>query len=212
MTTQGQAIDKALANVRVMPVVVIDDADHAIPLTDALLEGGIKAMEVTLRTPAAMDAVTAIAKQRPEMTVGTGTVLTPDDLGRSRDAGATFAVSPGLTDFLAKSAQLYFEECPLLPGTASASDVMAAMEHGFSRLKFFPAEAAGGIPMIKSIGGPLPQVKFCPTGGIKPATAPDYLALSNVFCCGGSWLTPAAMMKDGDWAGLTAIAKEAAAL
>ncbi|WOI52886.1 bifunctional 4-hydroxy-2-oxoglutarate aldolase/2-dehydro-3-deoxy-phosphogluconate aldolase [Parvularcula sp. LCG005] len=209
---QATAIDRVLAGVRVMPVVVIHDADHALPLADALLEGGIKAMEVTLRTDAAIDAVARIAKDRPEMTIGTGTIISPDDLARSMDAGAVFGVSPGLTDMLAKAAALHFDDCPLLPGTATASDVMRALEYGFERLKFFPAEAAGGVPMLKSLGGPLLAPKFCPTGGLTPENAGKYLSLSNVFCAGGSWLTPADKMKAGDWAGITAIAKDAAAL
>lgn len=209
---QATAIDAVLAPIRVMPVVVIDNPDHALPLADALAEGGIHAMEVTLRTPAGILATEAISKARPDMIVGTGTVLTPDDLARSRDAGARFAVSPGLTDMLARAARTCFDECPLLPGTATASDVMTAMEHGFERLKFFPAEAAGGIPMLKSLHGPLAGVAFCPTGGIKTSTAGDYLALANVFCVGGSWLTPKDKMEAGDWAGITDIAKAAAAI
>lgn len=209
-STQAIAIDRVLAPVRIMPVVVIEDAAHALPLADALLEGGIGAMELTLRTEAGLPATEIIAKARPEMIIGTGTVLTPEDMTRSANAGARFAVSPGLTPTLADAARPYFDSCPLLPGTATASDVMAAMEWGFERVKFFPAEAAGGIPMLKSLYGPLPQVRFCPTGGIKLSTAPDYLSLPNVFCVGGSWLTPSDKLRDGDWAGVTAIAKEAA--
>jgi 2-dehydro-3-deoxyphosphogluconate aldolase/(4S)-4-hydroxy-2-oxoglutarate aldolase len=211
MSQQAESIDRLLDGVRVMPVVTIEDAEHAVPLADALLEGGIRAIEVTLRTEAALAAVERIARTRPDMTVGTGTILTPDDLGRSEDAGAAFAVSPGLTPLLAKAASVCLDRLPLLPGTATASEVLIAMEYGFTRLKFFPAEAAGGRPMLKSIGAPIPQVRFCPTGGVTPETLADYLALPNVFCVGGSWLTPAAAMAEGRWDEITRLAKAAAA-
>ncbi|MEM9234783.1 MAG: bifunctional 4-hydroxy-2-oxoglutarate aldolase/2-dehydro-3-deoxy-phosphogluconate aldolase [Pseudomonadota bacterium] len=212
MSVQGDAIDRILHGVRVMPVVVIDSADDAVPLANALLEGGLNAIEVTLRTEAAIEAVAAIRSDVPDMIVGTGTVLTPADLARSAKAGAVFAVSPGLTRTLATAAQEMVSTLPLLPGTASASEVMHGLEAGFTRLKFFPAEAAGGLPLLKSLGSPLPQAKFCPTGGISVKTAPDYLAQSNVFCVGGSWLTPKNIVAEGNWAEITRLAKEASAL
>lgn len=212
MTNQAEIIDRLLAGVRVMPVVVIDNVAQAVPLADALLEGGIRAIEITLRTDAALDAAEAIATHRPEMIVGTGTVLVPGDLARSLAAGARFAVSPGLTEMLARAAELCVDRLPLLPGVATSSEVMLAMEFGFERLKFFPAEAAGGVAMLKALGGPLAKPKFCPTGGIRPVSAPDYLRLPNVFCIGGTWITPAAQMADGDWASIAALAKDAAQL
>lgn len=210
--TQAETIDRVLAGIRILPVVVVDSADQGLRLAEALLEGGIRGMEVTLRTPAGIEAVRAIAKQFPGVVIGTGTCTTPDDLARSRDAGAVFAVSPGLTPKLAEAAQAYSHDCPLLPGTASASEVMLALEAGFERLKFFPAENIGGIGAIKSIGGPLPQAKFCATGGIDQARAETYLATPNVFAVGGSWLTPKDKMAAGDWAAITELARGSAAL
>ncbi|MBB4657944.1 bifunctional 4-hydroxy-2-oxoglutarate aldolase/2-dehydro-3-deoxy-phosphogluconate aldolase [Parvularcula dongshanensis] len=205
--SQASRIDELLSGTRVMPVVVIERAEDALPLADALLEGGVTAIEMTLRTEAALPAAEAIAKARPDMVVGTGTVLTPGDLRRSEEAGARFAVSPGLTETLADEAAKRFESCPLLPGTATASEVMFAMERGFTRLKFFPAETSGGAPAVKALGGPLPQVRFCPTGGVSPDNAASYLKLPNVFCVGGSWLVP----KGGDWAEVTRLARESTA-
>lgn len=193
----------------VIPVLVIDDVAHAAPLAAALVAGGIRVLEVTLRTPAALDAIEAMSRIEGAV-VGAGTVLTPDDAKRSADAGANFLISPGLTDTLAKGAAE--TKLPFLPGIATPADLMRGLDHGLTRFKFFPAEAAGGIPMLKSLGGPFPQVRFCPTGGISVQTAPDYLALPNVACVGGSWLAPAAMLKSGDWAGITALAKAASAL
>ncbi len=210
MTSQAEAIDALLAGVRVMPVVVMGRASDALPLADALLEGGVRAVEITLRTEAALGAVETIARQRPEMIVGTGTVLTGTDLKRSQDVGARFAVSPGLTEALAEAAKPAFAVCPLLPGAATASEAMAAMDHGFTRLKFFPAETSGGAAAVKALSGPLPAARFCPTGGIAPETAAGYLALPNVFCVGGSWLTPKDAMAAGDWDAVTRAARAAA--
>ncbi|MCQ8185841.1 bifunctional 4-hydroxy-2-oxoglutarate aldolase/2-dehydro-3-deoxy-phosphogluconate aldolase [Parvularcula maris] len=212
MTSQAERIDELLTGIPVMPVVVIEDASLALPLADALMAGGIRAMEVTLRTDAALDTVAAIAKERPDMVIGTGTVLSERDLSRSVDAGAQFAVSPGLTTLLANAALQYMNGCPLLPGVATASEAMRAEEAGFERLKFFPAEQAGGAAYLKSIGGPLQRLKFCPTGGISVKTAPDYKKLDNVFTVGGSWLTPKDKMAAGDWAGIEALARQAAGL
>jgi 2-dehydro-3-deoxyphosphogluconate aldolase/(4S)-4-hydroxy-2-oxoglutarate aldolase len=210
--TQAERIDELLSGVPVMPVVVIEDEAHALPLADALAAGGIRAIEVTLRTEAALGAVKAIARERPDMVVGTGTVLSERDLGRSIDAGAQFAVSPGLTTLLAGAAAQVLGQCPLLPGVATASEAMRAEEAGFERLKFFPAEQAGGAGYLRSIGGPLQRLRFCPTGGITPKTAPDYKKLANVFTLGGSWITPKDKMAAGDWAGIEELARQAAQL
>ena len=207
--SQAERLDALLAGIRVMPVVVMEDASDALALADALLEGGVRAVEVTLRTDAALPAVETMARQRPDLVVGTGTVLNANDLRRSQDVGARFAVSPGLTRGLAEAALGTADHCPLLPGTATAGEVMAALDHGFTRLKFFPAETSGGAPAVRALGGPLPQARFCPTGGISPENADHYLSLPNVFCVGGSWITKAAAARD--WAAVTAAAKASAA-
>ena len=193
----------------VIPVLVVADAAKAGGLATALVAGGLLVLEVTLRTRAALDVIREMAKV-PGGHVGAGTVLTPDDVKRAKDAGASFAVSPGATERLVRACEE--AELPLLPGSATASEVMRAMEWGYSMLKFFPAEAAGGAKMLKSLGGPLPQVSFCPTGGVSPANARDYLSLSNVICVGGSWISPDAEVAAGDWAAIEARAREARAL
>lgn len=193
----------------VIPVLVVGDAARAEGLATALVAGGLPVLEVTLRTPAALAVIREMARV-PGGHVGAGTVLTPDDAKRAQDAGASFAVSPGLTETLARACQDI--GLPLLPGAVTASEVMRAMELGYSMLKFFPAEAAGGAKSLKSLAGPLPQVSFCPTGGITLANAPDYLALPNVVCAGGSWIAPDADVASGDWASIEARAREAAAL
>ena len=205
---QGERIDRLLSGARVMPVVVIEDEGCAVAMADALAEGGVRTLEITLRTPAALAAVERIARERPEIVVGTGTVLCERDLADSRAAGARFAVSPGLTPALAEAAGRH-ADCPLLPGTATASEVMAALEAGFTRLKFFPAETSGGAKAVAALAGPLPAARFCPTGGIKPDTAQRYLDLGNVFCVGGSWLTPKQALRDQDWPALTELARQA---
>lgn len=212
MTSQAERIDALLSSVPVMPVLVIEDEADALPLADALAAGGIHAVEITLRTPAALPAVKAIATERKDMVIGTGTVLTEKDLQASADAGAQFCVSPGLTRALGSAAQGFMESCPLLPGVATASEAMEAAEAGFERLKFFPAEPAGGAPYLAGLAGPLPHLKFCPTGSIIPEKAPAYKKLKNVFTVGGSWLTPKDLLKAKDWAGVEALAREAAAL
>ena len=194
----------------VMPVIVIDDAAQAVPLARALVAGGIRVLEVTLRTPAALQAIRAIAKEVPDAIVGAGTIINAHDLQQAREAGAQFGVSPGATPELLALGRA--GDWPYLPGVMTPSDLMAALAAGYNTLKFFPAAQAGGIPMLKALGGPFPQVTFCPTGGITPATAPDYLALPNVACVGGSWLTPAALLHARDWAGITKLAAQAAAL
>ena len=193
----------------VIPVLVVADAAKAGGLATALVAGGLPLLEVTLRTPAALDVIREMAKV-PGGHVGAGTVLTADDVKRAKDAGASFAVSPGATERLVRACE--DAELPLLPGSATASEVMRAMEWGYSMLKFFPAEAAGGAKMLKSLGGPLPQVSFCPTGGVSPANARDYLSLANVICVGGSWISPDAEVAAGDWAAIEARAREARAL
>ena len=193
----------------VIPVLVVADASRAEGLATALVAGGLPVLEVTLRTPAALDVIRAMSAV-PGGHVGAGTVLTADDAKRARDAGASFAVSPGLTETLARACEDI--GLPLLPGAVTASEVMRAMELGYSMLKFFPAEAAGGVKSLKSLGGPLPQVTFCPTGGITLQSAPDYLAQPNIICVGGSWIAPDADVAASDWTAIEARAREAAAL
>ncbi|HEX4813446.1 MAG TPA: bifunctional 4-hydroxy-2-oxoglutarate aldolase/2-dehydro-3-deoxy-phosphogluconate aldolase [Nonomuraea sp.] len=194
----------------VIPVVVIEDAETAVPLARALVAGGLPVIEVTLRTPAAREAIARIADEVPEATVGAGTIRTTDDIAASVSAGARFLVSPGTTLSLVEA--MDSSGVPYLPGAATVSEVMALAERGVKELKFFPAEAAGGVAYLKAIAGPLPDVRFCPTGGIRANTAPGYLALPNVGCVGGTWLTPAEALAAGDWARVEKLASEAAAL
>jgi len=189
---------------------VIEDAAHAVPMARALVAGGIAAIEVTLRTAAALDAIRAIATEVEGAVVGVGTVLTARDLDAARQAGARFAVSPGVSPRLLDAAE--DSALPLLPGAATASEVMALLERGYRHLKLFPAVPVGGVKLLAAWAGPLPQVRFCPTGGIGLGSALDFLALPNVLCVGGSWLTPASLMQAGDWAGIERLAREAAAL
>lgn len=193
----------------IVPVLVVDDAAHARPLAEALVAGGLPALEVTLRTPAALDVIRAMAEV-PGGVVGAGTLVTPDDVRAAKEAGAQFGVSPGATDALIAACEA--EGLPLLPGAATASEAMALLEKGYDMLKFFPAEASGGAPALKAIGAPLPQITFCPTGGVSPSNARDYLNLSNVICAGGSWVAPKQMVLDGDWEGIEALARDAAKL
>ena len=189
----------------VIPVIVIDRVEDALPLAEALLAGGVKVLEVTLRTAAALPAIEAIARHLPEALVGVGTVLNADDARRASEAGARFAVSPGYTSDVGNACKGL--GLPLLPGVATSGEIMAALADGFSFLKLFPAEAAGGIPLLKAWASPFGQVSFCPTGGISQATAPNYLALPNVRCVGGSWLTPADAMRQADWARITPLSR-----
>lgn len=193
----------------VVPVLVIDDVSKAAGLAKALVAGGLPALEVTLRTAGALEAIRAMAEVEGGV-VGAGTLLTPDDVKAAKAAGAKFGVSPGATPKLLEACAEY--ELPLLPGAATATEVMTLLELGYTVQKFFPAEASGGAPALKSIGGPIPQVRFCPTGGISLKNAKDYLGLPNVLCVGGSWVAPGAMVAAGDWAGITALAAEAAKL
>ena len=190
--------------VPVIPVLVVNDVAHATPLAETLVEFGLHVLEVTLRTPVALDVIHAMSKV-PGSLVGAGTVLTPEDVRAVKAAGAVFAVSPGATDDLLAAAKQ--EGLAILPGAVTASEVMRLIEKGFDTLKFFPAEAAGGRPMLKSLYGPLPGVSFCPTGGISEQSAVDYLALPNVLCVGGSWVTPKVMVETGDWEGIARLAK-----
>jgi 2-dehydro-3-deoxyphosphogluconate aldolase / (4S)-4-hydroxy-2-oxoglutarate aldolase len=199
-----------LSQVPVVPVVVVDDPAHAVPVARALVAGGLPVIELTLRTPVALDAIRAIASEVPEILVGAGTIVTPGQAKEALDAGAQFLVSPGSTPSLLGA--MADTGLPFLPGTATVSEVLAVLEAGYSELKFFPAEASGGAAFLKSVAAPVPAARFCPTGGITAATAPSYLALPNVGCVGGSWLTPADALASGDWGRVTELARAAAAL
>ncbi len=204
------AIKEIMNSAPVIPVMVINKLEHAVPLAHALVDGGLKVLEITLRTPVALEAIKIIKAEVPHAIVGAGTIINLETLNQAIDAGSEFLVSPGVTNSLINAA--INSKTPILPGVVSPSEVMRLMEKGITEMKFFPAEAAGGIPMLKSIGGPLPQVTFCPTGGINPANAIDYLALKNVACVGGSWMAPAALVEAEDWHEISCRAKAAAAL
>jgi 2-dehydro-3-deoxyphosphogluconate aldolase / (4S)-4-hydroxy-2-oxoglutarate aldolase len=199
-------IDKIMGLAPVIPVLVVDDVAHAIPLARALVAGGLPVLEVTLRTPAALDVIAAMATV-PGAVVGAGTVLSPQDLALAADAGARFIVSPGLSEPLGAAARA--SGLPFLPGVATASDIIRALDQGFNRLKFFPATANGGLPALKAMASVFGAVRFCPTGGITEASAPDWLAEPAVACVGGSWI---AKRGETDWAAITARAQAAAAL
>jgi 2-dehydro-3-deoxyphosphogluconate aldolase/(4S)-4-hydroxy-2-oxoglutarate aldolase len=203
-------IDEILRLAPVMPVITIEDAAKAVPLARALVAGGLRVIEVTLRTAGALEAIAAIAKEVPECVLGVGTVLSERDLHAAARAGATFAVSPGATPALLDAASP--GPLPLLPAIATASELMAAMERGFSAFKFFPAAYVGGTAALSALAGPFPAARFCPTGGIDVASAPAWLALSNVLCVGGSWVTPKDALAAGDFERIERLAKEAAAL
>ena len=194
----------------VIPVIVLNDVAHAVPMARALVEGGIRMLEVTLRTPQALACIEAIARAVPEAVVGAGTLRSKADAQAAANAGARFAVSPGYTSTLGAACRDL--GLPLLPGVATGGEIMAAQEDGFSALKFFPAMQAGGSAMLKAWSGPFFDVKFCPTGGISLQNAPDFLALPNVLCVGGSWLVPADALAQGDWARITTLAREAVGL
>lgn len=193
----------------VVPVLVIENLAHARPLAEALVAGGLPALEVTLRTPVALDAIRAMADV-PGGVVGAGTLLTPADVKAAKAAGATFGVSPGATERLLDACAEY--DLPLLPGAVTATEVMVLLEKGYTVQKFFPAEQSGGAAFLKSLGSPIPQVQFCPTGGISLKNAGDYLFLANILCVGGSWVAPKDAMARGDWAAITKLAAEAATL
>lgn len=193
----------------VVPVIVINKLEHAVPLAKALVAGGVRVLEVTLRTACAIDAIRAIAKEVPEAIVGAGTVTNAQQLSEATAAGAQFIISPGLTEPLLKAAVA--GNVPLIPGIATVSELMLGMEYGLREFKFFPAEANGGVKALQAIAGPFSQIRFCPTGGISPKNYRDYLALKSVLCIGGSWLVPNDALEAGDYARITQIAKEAVA-
>ncbi len=210
MQIQPSPLLARLTNVPVIPVLEYHSVDEALHISEALVAGGLPMLEITLRTPVALQAMEAVARALPQAVVGAGTVLSVEQLRAVRDVGAQFAVSPGLTPKLAEGAQ--DADIALLPGVATASEAMFALESGFSFLKFFPAEAAGGVPLLKSLYGPLSQIKFCPTGGIDLAKAATYLALPNVVCVGGSWVVPKDAVAAKDWGRIRKLAQEAAQL
>ncbi|MEU1655036.1 bifunctional 4-hydroxy-2-oxoglutarate aldolase/2-dehydro-3-deoxy-phosphogluconate aldolase [Streptomyces griseofuscus] len=203
-------VDSVLDLAAVVPVVVIAEVSDAVPVARALVGGGLRGVEVTLRTPAALEAIRAIAEEVPEAVVGAGTVITPGQVAAAVAAGARFLVSPGWTEGLLAA----MRGCgvPFLPGVSTTSEVVALLEHGVREMKFFPAQAAGGTAYLRSLAGPLPQARFCPTGGIGPGNAAEYLALPNVGCVGGSWMVPADAVAAGDWARIEALARAAAGL
>lgn len=209
LPTPLTALD-VMSDAPVIPVIVLNNVSDAVPMAQALVAGGVRMLEVTLRTPQALACIEAIARDVPEAVVGAGTVRTAADAKAAADAGARFAVSPGFTEKMAQAAQ--DAKLPLLPGVATSSEVMMAREAGFDHLKFFPAMQAGGIPMLKAWQGPFFDVKFCPTGGVSPSNAAEFLALSNVICVGGSWLVPADVVAAKDWAHITRLAWDTALL
>ncbi len=194
----------------VIPVMVINHPEHAVPLAQALVEGGLKVLEITLRTPAALECIKAIKANVEGAIVGAGTIINSKTLDQAIEAGSEFLVSPGFTDKLLDAAAE--TDIPLLPGVTNPGEVMALLDRGITEMKFFPAQAAGGVPMLKSIGAPLPQATFCPTGGISPANAADYLALKNVACIGGSWMAPADKVDNENWAEIKQLAEQASTL
>lgn len=194
----------------VVPVVVLEDVEEAVPLAEALVAGGLTAIEVTLRTPAALEGIRAIAEAVPDAVVGAGTLLTPDHVAEAAAAGARFLVSPGWTDRLLDA--MRGSGLPFLPGVSTASEALGLLERGVTDMKFFPAEAAGGTAYLRSLASPLPQARFCPTGGIDADRAPDYLALPNVGCVGGTWMLPKSALRARDWDQVTALARKAAAV
>lgn len=199
-------IDAIMDKAPVLPVLTIHDLETAAPLAEALFEAGLPVVEVTLRTPVALEAIAAMREAVPGMIVGAGTVLAEDNLARVEKAGAAFAISPGATRALYQAAQK--SSIPFVPGVATASEVMTGLEFGWSRFKFFPAEAAGGTAALKSWGGPLPDVRFCPTGGISAGNAADYLRQENVMTVGGSWMVPADAVREHDWKRIAALARD----
>ncbi|MBL8268134.1 bifunctional 4-hydroxy-2-oxoglutarate aldolase/2-dehydro-3-deoxy-phosphogluconate aldolase [Steroidobacter sp.] len=203
-------IRSILALAPVIPVLTIEHLDHAVPLARALSNGGLRVLEVTLRTPAALPAIEAMRKAVPEAVVGVGTLARPGDFVTAGNAGAQFGVSPGLTAEMAAAARA--ASFPMLPGIMTPTELLAGLGWGYDTFKLFPAQQAGGIAMLKALGAPFPEVVFCPTGGISRATAPDFLALPNVACVGGSWVAPTDRVRDGDWAGIEQLARDAASL
>lgn len=203
-------IRSILALAPVIPVLTIEHIDHAVPLARALCAGGLRVLEVTLRTPAALPAIEAMRKAVPDAVVGVGTLARPGDFVTAGNAGAQFGVSPGLTAEMAAAARA--ASFPMLPGIMTPTELLAGLGWGYDTFKLFPAQQAGGIGMLKALGAPFPEVVFCPTGGISRATAPEFLALPNVACVGGSWVAPTDKIRSGDWAGIEQLAKDASSL
>jgi 2-dehydro-3-deoxyphosphogluconate aldolase/(4S)-4-hydroxy-2-oxoglutarate aldolase len=210
MERREHELDAILTLSPVVAVVTIDDVEDAVPMARALVAGGIRAIEITLRTKVALDAIRAVAENVPDALPGAGTVLSGQDLSAAERAGARFAVSPGTTPQLLASIEK--SALPYLPGSASASEAMWLFAHGYRRQKFFPAEPAGGVEYLRALSGPLPGIKFCPTGGVRVENAATYLKLPNVICVGGSWMTPSNLVKAKDWGAITALARSAAQL
>jgi len=210
MEMKQNKIQAILSRAPVVPVLVVDDASRAVDMAKALVAGGLPAIEITLRTPAALAAIEAVASRVADAIPGVGTVLSAKDLEAASHAGAQFAVSPGATPDLLAAALT--SDLALLPGAATASEAMALFEAGYGFQKFFPAEAAGGAPFLKSLASPLPGIRFCPTGGITETNAPDYLKLDNVVCVGGSWVVPGELIARADWAGIESLARRASTL
>jgi len=203
-------IDEILKQTQVIPVMVINDLDDAIPLANALISGGLKVLEITLRTPVALEAIALIKDALPDSIIGSGTVIDPKTLNDSLNVGVDFMVSPGINNELLNEAKL--TKAKLLPGAATPTEVMSLMSAGFNSMKFFPAEAAGGTKMLKSIEGPLPQVTFCPTGGINLQNAPAYLELNNVACVGGTWMLDKSLIQQKNWEQINQLAIQASQL
>lgn len=210
MSDRSARLAAILSAAPVVPVLTIEDRAVAVPLARALVAGGLTALEVTLRTPAGLDCIRAISGEVEAANVGAGTVLNARQYEAAEKAGATFVVSPGVTNGLIAAAAN--STVPFLPGVATAGEAMALAEEGYRYLKFFPAEPAGGVAYLRALGSPLPEIRFCPTGGIGAKNAPDYLALANVICVGGSWIAPAEAVAGGDWRRITALSREAASL
>ena len=210
MAMQATPITEILAMGPVMPVIVINEAKNSVALADALFAGGLKTIEITLRTPAALDSIRAIADARPNICIGAGTIISAKLAHAAKEAGAHFAVSPGTTQAVIDGCEA--ADLPLLPGASTVSEMMHLLEAGFTTMKFFPASAAGGTSLIRSLTSPLPQIKICPTGGISAISAPEWLALPNVECVGGSWVAPQNLINVGDFAAIEALATEAASL
>jgi 2-dehydro-3-deoxyphosphogluconate aldolase/(4S)-4-hydroxy-2-oxoglutarate aldolase len=210
MTTHTTCFTRPAFTSRVVPVIVLNDPAHAVPLAHALLEGGIDVMEITLRSDAALASIEAVAKAVPQMHLGAGTVTRVAEVQRVMDAGATFALSPGATDALVEAVKA--ANLPFIPGVMTPGEVMHRREQGFSLMKLFPAQQAGGLAMLKALGAPIPDVQFCPTGGVSPDNLQDFLKLPNVAMAGGSWLTPADALATGDWKRITRLAREATAI
>jgi 2-dehydro-3-deoxyphosphogluconate aldolase/(4S)-4-hydroxy-2-oxoglutarate aldolase len=207
---ETSSLERILSAAPVVPVLIVDDARAALPLARALVAGGLTAIEITLRTPAALEAIRAIAAEVEGADIGAGTVLTAEQFADAERAGASFAVSPGANPAILEAAD--DSDLPLLPGAATPSEAMTLLEYGYALQKFFPAEPAGGTAYLKALASPLPGIRFCPTGGIDAANAAAYLALPNVICVGGSWVAPKDAVAAGDWARIEALARQAASL